>query len=115
MLEAIRESILPFAKPTSERDAARSRALGFFRENSRATVVQLGECLGCSKRSAERVVAQLKEEGALVRQGSARAGVWVVRILGSSLAVRKRRIGGGASFLSGASMRLWLSRESWAQ
>ena len=45
----------------------------------RATVAQLGECLGCSKRSAERVVAQLKEEGALARQGSARAGVWVVR------------------------------------
>lgn len=79
MLEAIRESMLPFAKPTSERDAARSRALGFFCENSGATVAQLGECLGCSKRSAERVVAQLKEEGALVRQGSARAGAWVVR------------------------------------
>lgn len=79
MLEAIRESILPFAEPTSERDVARSRALGFFRENSRATVAQLGEYLGCSKRSAERVVAQLKEEGALARQGSARAGVWVVR------------------------------------
>ena len=94
MLEAIRESMLPFAKPTSERDAARSRALGFFCENSGATVAQLGECLGCSKRSAERVVAQLKEEGALVRQGSARAGAWVVRILGSSLAVRKRRTGG---------------------
>ena len=79
MLEAIRESIIPFAKPTSERDVARSRALGFFRENSRATVAQLGEYLGCSKRSAERVVAQLKEEGALARQGSARAGAWVVR------------------------------------
>jgi filamentation induced by cAMP protein fic len=79
MLEAIHESVLPFAKPTSERGVARSRALGFFRENSRATVAQLGEYLGCSKRSAERVVAQLKEEGTLVRQGSARAGVWVVR------------------------------------
>ena len=79
MLEAIRDLVLPFAKPTSGRDAARSRALVFFRENWRTTVAQLGECLGCLKRSAERVVAQLKEEGALVRQGSARAGVWVVR------------------------------------
>ena len=79
MLEAIRESILPYAKPSSSQDVARARALAFLGGNPRATVTQLAQHLGCSKRSAERTVAQLKEEGMLERQGSPRSGVWVVR------------------------------------
>ena len=82
MLEAIRESILPYVKPSRSQDVARSRALAFLSENPRATVTQLAQHLGCSKRSAERTVAQLKEEGALERQGSPRSGVWVVRAPG---------------------------------
>ena len=53
--------------------------LAFLSDNSRSTVAQLAQHLGCSKRSAERMVAQLKEEGMLERQGSPRSGVWVVR------------------------------------
>ena len=79
MLEAIREAILPYAQPESAADAERARALAFFRDNTRSTVAQLAQHLGCSKRSAERMVAQLKEEGMLERQGSPRSGVWVVR------------------------------------
>ena len=82
MLEAIRESILPYAKPASAEDMNRALALAFLRDNSRSTVAQLAEHLGSSKRSAERLVAQLKEEGALERQGSPRSGVWVVRAPG---------------------------------
>ncbi len=82
MLEAIRESILPYAKPSSSQDMARTRALAFFRDNKRSTVAQLAQYLGCSKRSAERTVAQLKEEGVLERRGSPRSGVWVVRAPG---------------------------------
>ena len=33
-----------------------------------------------SKRTAERVVAQLKEEGVLERQGSPRSGSWTVHV-----------------------------------
>lgn len=80
MLEAIREAILPYAWPESAADAERARALAFFRDNTRSTVAQLAQHLGCSKRSAERIVAQLKEEGILERQGSPRAGLWIVHI-----------------------------------
>ena len=82
MLEAIRESILPYAKPLGSQDVARTRALAFLSDNPRSTVAHLAQHLGCSKRSAERTVAQLKEEGALERQGSPRSGVWVVRAPG---------------------------------
>ena len=78
MLGVIRDSILPFSKPASEKELARSRALDFFREHGNGNVSQLAESLGCSKRSAERMVAKLKEEGILSRQGSARAGIWIV-------------------------------------
>ena len=79
MLEAIRESILPYAKPSSSQDMGRARVLAFLRDNPQSTVTQLSQYLGRSKRSAERIVAQLKEEGMLERQGSPRSGVWVVR------------------------------------
>ena len=78
MLEAIREAILPYARPESAADAERARALAFLSDNSRSTVAQLAQHLGCSKRSAERIVAQLKEEGVLERQGSPRSGEWLV-------------------------------------
>lgn len=78
MLDTIRESLLPFSKPEDERELARSRALDFFREHSDGKVSQLAEALGCSKRSAERMVAELKEEGILSRQGSTRSGIWIV-------------------------------------
>ena len=55
-----------------------SRALDFFREHGDGNVSQLAESLGCSKRSAERMVAELKEKGILSRRGSARAGIWIV-------------------------------------
>ena len=58
----------------------RALALAFLRDNSRSTVAQLAERLGSSKRSAERLVAQLKDEGLLERQGSPRAGLWIVQI-----------------------------------
>ena len=80
MLEAIREAILPYAQPESAADAERARALAFFRDTTRSNVAQLAQHIGCSKRSAERIVAQLKEEGVLERQGSPRAGLWIVHI-----------------------------------
>ncbi len=65
MLDAIRNSILPFSKPERERELTRSRTLDFFRERGDGSISQLAEHLGCSKRSAERIVAGLKEEGSL--------------------------------------------------
>ena len=78
MLEAIREAILPYARPANTADTVGARALAFLGDNAHSTVAQLAQHLGCSKRSAERIVAQLKEEGVLERQGSTRSGVWKV-------------------------------------
>lgn len=78
MLEVIRDSILPFAKPADGRDLELSRALGFFRESPKGNVQMLAEFLGCSKRTAERLVAELKASGNLKRVGSNRAGSWLV-------------------------------------
>ena len=82
MLEAIREAILPYARPESAVDVERARALAFLRDNPQSTVTQLSQYLGRSKRSAERMVARLKEEGSLERQGSPRAGMWIVHATG---------------------------------
>ena len=78
MLGAIRDSLAPFARPESESDLACKRALDFFRENPDGNVSTLAERLGCSKRSAERIVSKLKQDNMLERRGSPRSGVWVV-------------------------------------
>lgn len=79
MLEVIREALAPFAKPMSEKERLRLQALEFFAVHPQGSVSQLAERLGCSKRSAERLVAMLKEDGSLLRQGSSRYGSWVVK------------------------------------
>ena len=54
------------------------QTLAFFKENPAANISSLAETLGCSKRSAERIVAELKKEGALTRLGCTRSGSWIV-------------------------------------
>ena len=79
MLETIRDSLAPFANPSNEHDSTKVEALLFFENNPRGSLNDLAAHLNTSKRSAERIVAELKEESLLERQGSARAGVWIVR------------------------------------
>ena len=80
MLEVIRDALIPFASPTGSpsRETAFSKALAFFVDNPKGNVSALADSLGCSKRTAERIVAELKADGRLAREGSTRAGVWVV-------------------------------------
>ena len=78
MLETIRESILPFAKPVGKRDLMKAKVLKFFKANPSGNIDQLIAHLCCSKRTAERLVAELKNDGSLLREGSARAGKWIV-------------------------------------
>ena len=78
MLEIIRDTLLPFAHPGGKADIQRRQALSFFAENSTGTVSELAEALGCSKRSAERIVAKLRKDGLLQREGGARGGKWIV-------------------------------------
>lgn len=77
MLETIKGSLIPFAKPSSGHDENLANALTYFKENPKGNISLLAERLGCSKRTAERLVAELKAEGKLERLGSARAGTWI--------------------------------------
>lgn len=78
MLKAIRDSILPFAKPVSDHELNLSRAISYFEENPAGSIGMLAETLGCSRRTAERLVAELKSSGKLKRVGSNRSGSWLV-------------------------------------
>lgn len=78
MLEVIRDSIVPFAKPVDKHGLDLSKALDFFKENPTGNLSLLANHLGCSKRTAERLAAELKANGKLKRVGSSRAGSWVV-------------------------------------
>lgn len=78
MLEVIRDSLVPYASPQNTSRLEEGRALQYFADNPKGNVAGLAEVLGCSKRTAERLVAKLKAGGALQRQGSPRAGVWIV-------------------------------------
>lgn len=78
MLEAIRDSLAPFAGVQNARETTLANALSFLGESPTASVPQLAEHLACSQRSAERIVAELKKTGRLAREGTPRAGRWVV-------------------------------------
>lgn len=78
MLKVIRDALAPYIKGKPGDDAEGLRALDYFQNNPKGTVDGLAEMLGTSKRSAERLVAQLKSQGKLVREGSPRAGTWRV-------------------------------------
>lgn len=78
MLEAIRDSLQPYAKVADEHEIALGRALSYFESSPSGNIAALAAVLGCSRRTAERLVAELKESGSLVRVGSARGGHWEV-------------------------------------
>lgn len=79
MLRVIRDALIPFARPDDALSEREQRALSFFEERPQATVQDAANALGCSKRSAERLVAELRQAGLLVRQGSPRSGTWLVK------------------------------------
>ena len=78
MLRVIREALLPFSLPETEEESRARQALAYFSAHPKGTVAELAVLLGCSKRSAERLVASLRKDGKLRREGSARGGTWVV-------------------------------------
>lgn len=78
MLQVVRDALLPFARPESTEETRTRQALVYFSEHPRGTVADLAGLLGCSKRSTERLVATLRSEDKLRREGSARGGVWIV-------------------------------------
>ena len=78
MLQVIRDALLPFARQDAPKENREHRALAFFLDHPKGTIAELAVFLGCSKRSAERVAANLRNAGKLRRDGAARGGTWVV-------------------------------------
>ena len=78
MLQVIRDALLPFAQQDTPEENKEHQALAFFSEHPKGTVADLAVFLDCSKRSAERVIANLRNAGKLRRDGAARGGTWVV-------------------------------------
>lgn len=78
MLETIRDTMLPYIKRTDENDQLKQSILEYFKKNPKASVNELSTYLSRPKRSIERMINNLKEEGLLVRKGGARGGSWYV-------------------------------------
>ena len=78
MLEIIHDALLPFAYPDGKANIRGQQALSFFAENPTETVSELAEVLGCSKRSAERIVARPRKDCLPEREDGTRGGRWIV-------------------------------------
>ncbi|WP_317416142.1 Fic family protein [Thermophilibacter provencensis] len=78
MLQVIRDALLPFSLPETQRESRVRQALAYFSTHPKGTIAELAALLGCSRRSTERLVASLRQEGKLRREGGARGGTWVV-------------------------------------
>ena len=57
---------------------AERRLLAFIAGNPRTTAAQAAEALSLSKRQAERLFASLRDKGIISRQGSNKAGNWII-------------------------------------
>lgn len=79
MLQVIHDALLPFSLPETQRESRVRQALAYFSAHPKGTIAELADLLGCSKRSTERLVASLRKEGKLRREGGARGGTWAVR------------------------------------
>lgn len=75
-----RDALLPYTATVARlgADDRTDRALTFLAAHPAVTVTDPADHLGCSRRTAERVIATLRASGGLVREGSARAGRWKV-------------------------------------
>ena len=58
--------------------AVKDRILSFLKKNPTSSAKDIAASLSLSSRQVERVISSLKEEGKLVREGSNKAGRWVV-------------------------------------
>ncbi|MCL1800587.1 MAG: Fic family protein [Promicromonosporaceae bacterium] len=55
------------------------RVLSMLRDSPNVTAAKLADATGLSPRQVQRIIRMWREQGRLVRKGSARAGRWVVR------------------------------------
>ena len=60
MLTVIRDALIPYASDSSAQDR-QERALLSFKADSSATIADLASRLECSRRTAERIVSDLRD------------------------------------------------------
>lgn len=63
----------------SEKDGdAKASVLKIISDNNKASAVGIAKDLSVTQRTVERYIKELREEGKLIRHGSARGGYWEV-------------------------------------
>lgn len=78
MLKIIKEAIEPYCAAPLAGASRSQRTMELLAEDPTMSIGELAVRLGMSKRSAERLVAELKRQGKVAREGSPRTGRWVV-------------------------------------
>ena len=78
MLKIIKEAIEPYCAASLAGASRLQRTMELLEEDPTMNIGELAVRLGMSKRSAERLVAELKRQGKVARVGSPRAGRWVI-------------------------------------
>jgi Fic family protein len=61
-----------------ENVAVNDAVLALIRDDPRISAARLGQRLGLSPRQVQRIIKRWKDQGALAREGSAKAGRWIV-------------------------------------
>lgn len=79
MLEVIKEAMEPYCASDLASASRSDHVLAILSDEPSIKLSELAAKLEVSKRSAERIVAELKNQGRLAREGGPRTGRWVVR------------------------------------
>lgn len=78
MLRALRQALLPYCRTSSETERRADALLRLLAANPTLSIAQMAEELGVSRPTIDRTIASLRAAGRLSREGSRRAGRWVV-------------------------------------
>ena len=65
-------------KPENDRDIKRT-VIKLIANNNKASAASIAKIMSVAQRTVERYIKELREEGVLIRHGSARGGYWEIR------------------------------------
>lgn len=83
MLRVIRDAVIPYGVTQKKKDLVRTKILEYIKAYPNSTIPEVASQVGASKRTVERVIADLKRTGVIRRLGSARSGSWEILDNGS--------------------------------
>lgn len=83
MLRVIRDAVIPYGVTQKKKDLVRTKILEYIKAYPNSTMPEVASQVGASKRTVERVIADLKRTGVIRRLGSARSGSWEILDNGS--------------------------------